>query len=341
MHWPLGLVAFSLGKIEEARAHLDARWPATNLPGRPGLHSVYRMLRGYLAEQEGRRSDAANDLRAALADATAANQPLFQCMTLARLHGLTMGDGNLGQAREELARLRQTAERIGASFYSLLAVYRLGMLNEETGDVAAAEEAYRTCLRYAEETERSRIERAASLLGLGRLALRDARFGEAQRSLEMAADLAAQLQDQRLVREVSLPLALALWGGGRRGAALRHLAEVLANWEAAGEPSWLVSWVETAALLAIEHGDAGAGYTWLAASERARKRGLSRRPPFLQHEVEAALRRARNELGQVAYRDRMAEGQMWTRDRALAAARDWVELMLARGSSAEDALAGK
>jgi ATP/maltotriose-dependent transcriptional regulator MalT len=284
--------------------------------------------------------DAANELRAALADATAANQPLFQCMILSRLHGLTMGDGNLGQAREELARLRQTAERIGATFYSLLAVYRLGILNEASGDIAAAEEAYRTCLRYAEETERSRIERAASLLGLGRLALRDDRFGEAQRSLEMAADLAAQLQDQRLVREVSLPLALALWGGGQRGAALRHLAEVLANWAAAGEPSWLVSWMETAALLAIDHGDVGAGATWLAAAERARKRGLSKRPPFLQHEVEAALRQGRDKLGKTVYRDRLAEGQMWTRERALAAARDWVDLMLARGPVTEDALAG-
>lgn len=339
MHWPLSYVAFMLGKIEDARAHLDVRWPVVHVPNRPGLHGIYRMLRGYLVEQEGRRAEAANHLRAALADTTAANQPLFQCMILARLHALTMGDGNLAQARDELNQLRQTAERIGASFYNLLALFRLGMLDEAAGDLKKAEEAYRLCLRYAEETERSRVERGASLLGLARLALRDGRFGEAQRMLEAAAELAEQLRDQRLLREVSLPLALALWRGDQRGAALRYLAEVLANWETVGEPSWVVSWVEIAALVAIESGEAGTGLTWLAAAERARKRGMAKRLPYLQHEFDVATRRVRGDLSQAAYRDRLAEGKMWTRERALEAARDWVTRSLARGPESDEALA--
>jgi predicted ATPase len=338
MHWPLSLVAFSLGKIEEAQAHLAAGWPMTNVPDRPGLHGIYRMMRGYLAEQAGRRADAASDLRAALADATAADQPLFQCMILSRLHGLTVGDGNYAQAREELARLRQIAERIGAAFYGILAVYRLGMLNEVTGDVAAAEEAYRTCLRLAEETERSRIERAASLLGLGRLALRDGRFAEAHRSLDPAAVLAVQLQDQRLVREVALPLALALWGRGQRAEALRHLAEIMATWGSAGDPTWLTSWVEVSALLAIANGEAATGLPWLSAATQARIHGLPKRLPYLQRQVEAAQRQARAALGEPAYRARWAEGERWSRERALAAARAWLDLALAREPVPEEAI---
>ncbi|MFN8515099.1 MAG: AAA family ATPase [Chloroflexia bacterium] len=330
MHWPLSLVAFSLGNVAEARAHLAAGWPTTNLPGRPGLHGIYRMLRGYLAEQEGRRADAANDRRAALADATAADQPLFQCMILSRLHGLTVGDGDPAQAREGLARLRQIAERIGAAFYSLLALFRLGMLHELNGDFAAAEDAYRACLRLAEETGRSRVERAASLLGLGRLALSTGQFAEAYRALDSAATIASQLRDQRLVREVSLPLTLALWERSSRPAALRHLADVLATWESAGDPSWLVAWVELAAILAIASDEAAAGATWLAAADRARKRGLSKRLPYLQRRIAAAQRQARDELGAQLYRQRCAEGQLWTRDHALTVARNWVNAALTR-----------
>lgn len=324
IRWPLAFVALSLGKIAEVRPHLDAGWPLASLPDRQGLRGVYRMMYGYLADQGGYREIALAELRAALADTTAADQPVFRCMILSRLNGLLVGGGEYEQAREYLATFRDLAERIGAAFYRHLAWYRLGMYHEATADLAAAEEAYRVCLRLAEAAERSRFERAISLLGLGRIALQGGNPGEASRLLESANALAAQLQDQRLIREVSLPLALALWGDDRRVEALHFLGTVLADWVTVAEPSWLASWAEIVATLAIERGDPTPGATWLAALDRARKRGLPQRPAFVRQRVDATLSRATGALGSAASRLAWQTGQQWSREQAQAAVERWL-----------------
>ncbi len=113
-------------------------------------------------------------------------------------------------------------------------------------------------------------------------------------------------------------------------------AEVMATWGSAGDPPWLVSWVELSALMAIARGEAATGTTWLASAERARALGLPRRLPYLQRQVESAQRQARATLGVTAFRARWAEGELWPRERALAAARAWLELALTREPATEE-----
>lgn len=334
--WPLSFVAFVTGRIAQARLHLEAGAPLANLPDRPGLRGVYRMMQGYLAEQAGRRLEAVEYLRSALADMADADQPLFMCQALFRLNSLTLGAGDYAQAREQLGTLRQLAERIGSPVYRMLVWYRQGMLGEATNDLDAAEEAFATCLRLSEEFEGSRFERATSLVGMGRIALLRGKAREALSQLEEAADLATQFKNQRTQREVSLPLVLARWENGRRGEALRSLAEVLATWEKASEPSWRTLWTEVAATLAIKGGDLAPAVTWLAAVDRARREGLPSRTPLVQQRARAALSLARAGLGAAAYQKHWAAGEAWTPEQALAAARAWLDRALERPTRARD-----
>ncbi len=330
--WVLSFATLSLGRPGEVRAQLATWWPLTNHSG-SGLRSTYRMVQGFLAEYEGRFAEAERDLREALADATAADQPLFACMILARLLGLTFGRGDFAQGKVYLDLLETLADRIGAAFYRQLVWYRQGMLHEHAGELHAAERAYRRCLQFAEEAGRTPFEHAISLWALGRLALLGGRVHEARASLEAAIQIARPLQNQRLMGELTLLLSLALWDSEERTEALRRLSAVLAAWETDTKPPWLANWIGVVAVLAIDHGAVAAGIAWLATLAQARKQEWPNRPVFLHHRIDAAQAYALVALGEAEVRRHQATGGARSLDYASSAAQHWLTTVLDQSRS--------
>ena len=326
--WALAFVTLSLGKPAEARAQLASWWPLADRAGEPGFRSAYRMVQGFLAEQERRFTDADRLLREALADATQADQPLFGCMIVARQIGLALGRGDHDRARAAIDLLQALSERIGAAFYRQLVWYRQGMIDEDFGELDAAERAYQHYLQSVEAAGGSPFESAAGFLALGRVALIAGRVPEALASLQEAARIGGRLQNRRFMGEIVLPLALALWASERRTEALRHLAAVLAAWEAASNPPWLLAWIEVVAVLAIEHGQLADGTTWLATLDQARKGEWPNRPGFLQGRIASARQRAHATLGASGVQRYRAAGRVASLEGVLASARTWLATMV-------------
>ncbi len=135
-----------------------------------GSPRPYAMMRGYFALARGDRDGGEATLRRADADAQVAEQPLCRRMILARLGQAVLLRGDPDGARATCATLLTVAETIGSSFYRFVGYHRLGMAEEWTGELDAADRAYAEARRFSSSGSGDSLDRATSFLWQARRA---------------------------------------------------------------------------------------------------------------------------------------------------------------------------
>lgn len=269
IRWPLAFTALSLDTPAETARLLAAGWAVVGTAPQPGRRAPYRMIRGYLALARGDRDGGAAELRQADADAQAAAQPLFRCMTLGRLVQAELLRGDPDGARATCATLLLVADAIGSSFYRFVGYHRLGMAEEWAGELDAADRAYidrsAALLHQRRRGPGTRLGRplasAPRLLPGGQPALVLAALDEADAVL-------ADFAHVPLRRESAFLRGMSLWHCGRFAEARAQLTRALPL-IAGGDPAFRARCLEGIVSIASGAGEPAAA-RWQAAATALR-----------------------------------------------------------------------
>lgn len=270
IRWPLAFAALSRGTPAEAALLLDEGWARVGSDPHPGRRAPYAMMRGYFALARGDRDGGEATLRRADADAQAAEQPLFRCMILARLGQAVLLRGDPDGARAICATLLTVAETIGSSFYRFVGYYRLGVVEEWAGELAAADQAYAEARRFANSGSGDSLDRATGFLWQARRASYQQRPAEALAALGEADAVIAAFGHVPMRRESAFLRGMAHWRCGRITEARAQFAVALPL-IATGDPAFRARCLESFASLAGGAGEPAAA-RWQAAATVLRAR---------------------------------------------------------------------
>lgn len=323
-HWSLAYVGVQAGELGEAQRHLEAAEELVAGDDRPGSHSRHRMLRGQVLIGTGDLARGRSELAAAYDDALAADQLLYQAMTLALLGGVSLRLGLVGEAIDEFTALDQTAERLGSWFYRTVAKFRLGMAREWLGELDAAAADYGAAIVLADEAGGNRLERVNALLGLGRIALYRGDAAGALAPLAEAAALHATLKYRLGRRSLDYALGLALWHTGRVAPAAARLSQALDLPLEAGGGGAVAACLEGLAGLVVAAGDMLPAARWLGAAEALRGRECVPRPRVDARAHAATVSAAQDALGADGYARALHAGARGPVDDAMMEARAWL-----------------
>jgi len=270
IRWPLAFVALSLGTPDEAARLLDEGWAVVGTATQPGRRAPYRMMRGYLALARGDRDHGEAELRQADADTQAAAQPLFRCMTLARLVQAQLLRGDPADARATCATLIAVAHAIGSSFYRFVGYHRLGMIEEWAGELDAADQAYVEARRFSGAGSGGSLDRATGALWQARRASYQGHPALALAALDEADAVIAEFAHAPLRRESAALRGMALWRCRRFAGARAQLLLALPL-IATGDPAFRARCLEGFASIASGAGEPIAA-RWLATATALRER---------------------------------------------------------------------
>ncbi len=267
-----GLVLFSAGRGDEARARLEACLKVAD-PERHPAHRPYqaraRSLLAALAERSGDLAAARSHLQAARA--LAEGRPELMGETEKRLGDFACLARDYPEALDRYARAFEHFRAAGSAQSEAIALHALGMTLREQGRLAEALRKLEESL-VAAERGGELLQWARYTLNLGLLRLDRAEYAAALPCLEEAAAVlnsSGTAEDRRLAR-----LHRAAWQVyvGRSEAAARLLEGLDAERGAAGEFAAGLAYLEgEAAYFVGRYADAEAGYG--RAREAAGARG--------------------------------------------------------------------
>jgi hypothetical protein len=191
-----GRILLSLVWAEAERGHLDRAFRLLDeaVPLIPAdLRGILHSLRGLLLRRVGRDEAALREYDAAIAQLTEQVEPLGLLKVLSNRGTLFVALGRVGQARADLSRSAQIAERHGETMLATLVTHNLGNLDLLAGDLPSALSTYARVAGVYRDQAPGRlpdlaIDRARALLAAGL-------FGEADRELAAAM---TQSRAQRL-----------------------------------------------------------------------------------------------------------------------------------------------
>ena len=313
---PLCFILVTAGDAQAVGRYLATwrEWPQAG--DDPRLTTLLLLVEGFRSARQNDLGQAQRLLGVALARSGEERLTFFECMIRVRLGAIQLMRNQTDEARKTFAALLETAAAIGATRYEILAHYRLGTVEESRGDFAAAAQRYSTAFALAEEAN-DEFGRAHAQVGLGRLALRRGETDEAIALLDMALVQAQRHNDPLSTGEVMHWHWLALWRGGRRGAAIAAAQDCLRLVCGSSYQRGQVELLTALAATAATEGEADRAAAWHGVAEAARRRLDLPLPPADRafYAAPTGSRRAQgDDLAIVALDDALSDAEGWLAD---------------------------